>query len=233
MTHSIRISEAFVSNSLGSTVEPGIGLTASSIATLRPFFVSFFSRSRLLGSSNEEASATWGGPSASKRGYFRSAGGNDVNDSPEELNLSGLPKGDGVSTVIQSTNEIRSSEERAERQREGQEKGAAVAKETGSDDTSKRIHRFNSVRRLESISAKTLTKQGVTWSSDETPLREESLNGDASSRLSAEAKRRIEVRKTTEVTTTSEWRGPRSPTPSGIGMALSAHPFRQIHEESR
>ena len=37
--------------SIWSTVEPGIGLVASSMATMRPLFVAFFSRSKLFGSS--------------------------------------------------------------------------------------------------------------------------------------------------------------------------------------
>ena len=37
--------------SIWSTVEPGIGIVASSMATMRPLFVAFFSRSKLFGSS--------------------------------------------------------------------------------------------------------------------------------------------------------------------------------------
>lgn len=36
--------------SIWSTVEPGIGIVASSMATMRPLFVAFFSRSKLFGS---------------------------------------------------------------------------------------------------------------------------------------------------------------------------------------
>ena len=35
--------------SIWSTVEPGIGIVASSMATMRPLFVAFFSRSKLFG----------------------------------------------------------------------------------------------------------------------------------------------------------------------------------------
>jgi len=38
--------------SIWSTVEPGIGIIASSMATMRPLFVAFFSRSKLFGSTS-------------------------------------------------------------------------------------------------------------------------------------------------------------------------------------
>lgn len=55
--------------SIWSTVETGLGLTASSMACLRPLFQAFLSRSRLLGSSNQGPNATW---SPGRAGYVRS-----------------------------------------------------------------------------------------------------------------------------------------------------------------
>lgn len=57
-----------------STVEPGMGITASSMACLRPLFQAFFSRSRLLGSSNPGAGAAGGASSVwnpTRVGYVR------------------------------------------------------------------------------------------------------------------------------------------------------------------
>jgi hypothetical protein len=190
------------------------------MATLRPLFVNFFSRSRLLGSSTREASAGWGPRSASRKGYFRSGGGRD-NNGPEELGLSGLPKGSGVSTTIHSMNDIRSSEERAER--EQAEKGAPSPRENIVDDTIKRIQKFGSGRRegSQSLSTKGLKGPSGTWNSNESHLAEDSSSEDTTA--PSEPPKGIEVRRTTEVsvTSTSEWRGPRSRTPNGIGSTVS------------
>lgn len=211
----------FAANVLGSTVEPGIGITASAMATLRPLFVNFFSRSRLLGSSTREASARWDPRSASRKGYFRSGGERDDNG-PEELGLSGLPTGSRVSTTIQSMNDIRSSEERAER--EQAEKGAPSPRENVIDDTIKRIQKFGSGRRegSQSLSTKGLKGPSGTWNSSESHLEEDSSSEEGITAPS-EPPKGIEVRRTTEVsvTSTSEWRGPRSRTPNGIGVAFS------------
>jgi hypothetical protein len=83
-----------------STVEPGIGLTASSLATLRPLFRTFFSRSKLFGSSTQNRSGSQGWPSSGK-GYFRS--GTSVRGG-EELGLRrDIGKGVGITTTIKST----------------------------------------------------------------------------------------------------------------------------------
>jgi hypothetical protein len=88
-----------------STVEPGIGITAAAMATLRPLFRTFFSRSKLLGSSTHNQSGSKAWPSSRKpgrAGYFRSGGG--PNDRLEELGLrSDIAKGVGITTVIRST----------------------------------------------------------------------------------------------------------------------------------
>lgn len=60
--------------SIWSTVEPGMGITASSMACLRPLFQAFLSRSRLLGSSTPGNSG-WG---ASRQGDGRINGENGV-----------------------------------------------------------------------------------------------------------------------------------------------------------
>jgi hypothetical protein len=78
-------------------VEPGIGITASSMATMRPLFVAFFSRSKLFGSTTRD------GPylrSISKLGYFRKKENTDV----EEIELhSDLGKSILVTTTITKT----------------------------------------------------------------------------------------------------------------------------------
>lgn len=76
------------------------------MATLRPLFRTFLSRSKLLGSStkNQSGSNVW--PSSRKpgrAGYFRSGSG--PHNGAEELGLrSDIAKGVGVTTVIKSTN---------------------------------------------------------------------------------------------------------------------------------
>jgi hypothetical protein len=86
-------------------VEPGIGITAAAMATLRPLFRTFLSRSKLLGSSTNNQSGSNAWPSSRKpgrAGYFRSGSG--PKDTAEELGLRGdIGKGVGVTTVIKST----------------------------------------------------------------------------------------------------------------------------------
>jgi len=78
-------------------VESGISITASSMATMRPLFVAFFSRSKLFGST------TRGGTypkSISQLGYFRKRENTDV----EGLELhSDLGKSILVTTTITKT----------------------------------------------------------------------------------------------------------------------------------
>jgi hypothetical protein len=70
--------------SIWSTIEPGMGITASSMACLRPLFQAFLSRSRLLGSSTH-GRAGWG---AARAGYVR----NNTHD----RNGSGIPLGNSA-----------------------------------------------------------------------------------------------------------------------------------------
>jgi hypothetical protein len=85
--------------SIWSTVEPGIGITASSMATLRPLFVAFLSRSRLLGSSNRGNTNAWEAAPQPRGGRKREVAG------VEELGLtSDVGKGGiRVTTTITKT----------------------------------------------------------------------------------------------------------------------------------
>jgi hypothetical protein len=88
--------------SIWSTVEPGVSITAASMATMRPLFVAFFSRSKLFGSTTC-VDATYTG-STSWPGYFRRRENTDV----EELELrSGLGNGILVTTTITNTQSTR------------------------------------------------------------------------------------------------------------------------------
>jgi hypothetical protein len=86
-----------------STVEPGIGITAAAMATLRPLFRAFLSRSKLFGSSTRSRSGSNAWPSSSKAdrgGYVRSGSG----QKDMELGLrNDLAKGVGITTTIKST----------------------------------------------------------------------------------------------------------------------------------
>lgn len=98
------ISQPTTNQELGSTVEPGIGITASAMATLRPLFINFFSRSKFLGSSTHDG-VYRNSKSRNKIGYIRSTG--DV-----ELGVkSGGTKNSGitVTTVIKSEQDERKS----------------------------------------------------------------------------------------------------------------------------
>ena len=83
------------------------------MATLRPLFQTFLSRSRLLGSSTKNQSGSNAWPSSRKYdrdGYFRSGSG--PNNGAEELGLrDDIAKGVGVTTVIKSTNHQDNDEE--------------------------------------------------------------------------------------------------------------------------
>ncbi|RAL62929.1 hypothetical protein DID88_004770 [Monilinia fructigena] len=64
---------ATVDVAIWSTTETGIGITACSVATLRPLFRSFFARSKLFGSSSKGPSGfsnNWGGYPDSKGGGY-------------------------------------------------------------------------------------------------------------------------------------------------------------------
>lgn len=78
------------------------------MATLRPLFRTFLSRSKLLGSSTltGDRSSTWPlGRRANRGGYYRSGSGNK--EGQEELGLrSDLRKGVGVTTTIKSNGEM-------------------------------------------------------------------------------------------------------------------------------
>lgn len=86
-----------------STVEPGIGITAAAMATLRPLFRTFLSRSKLFGSSTRSRSGSNAWPSSKKAnrgGYIRSRDGQQ----DMELGLrSDIAKGTGITTTIKST----------------------------------------------------------------------------------------------------------------------------------
>lgn len=96
-----------------STVEPGIGLTAAAMATLRPLFRTFFARSKLFGGTSDNmykyGTSTYG--LTGRKGYFRSGSGPDGQSRTAtepataslELGLrNDIKKGDGVTTVINS-----------------------------------------------------------------------------------------------------------------------------------
>lgn len=79
--------------SIWSTVEPGMGITASSIACMRPLFHAFLSRSKLVGSSHHDAPAL----RRSRVGYIRS----NSNKGTEDFRLhQNLAKSIRVTTVI-------------------------------------------------------------------------------------------------------------------------------------
>jgi hypothetical protein len=84
--------------SIWSTVEPGIGIVASSMATMRPLFVAFFSRSKLFGSTtrgNTHSKST--GP---ELGFFRRRENKSVN----EIELhSDVGKSIRVTTTVTNT----------------------------------------------------------------------------------------------------------------------------------
>ncbi len=65
--------------SIWSTIEPGIGITASSLATMRPLFVAFFSRSRLFGSTTTPHGHTHP-KNPSQLGYVRKRSNIDAED---------------------------------------------------------------------------------------------------------------------------------------------------------
>jgi hypothetical protein len=172
-----------------------------------------------MGSSTREASAGWSPRSASKKGYFRSGGKND-NAGPEELGLSSLrsdlAKGSGVSTTIQSANDAGRSDER-DRDHKRNLRGNAISSEkTAVDDTIKRIQQFGTGRRGGSISTKALAGPSGTWNSSESRLAEDSSSEEGIQALNDVPKRVLEVRKTTEFTTTREWNSGTT-----IGVAVS------------
>jgi hypothetical protein len=180
----------------GSTVEPGMGLTASSMATLRPLFKTFFSRSRLVGSTKRTSSRGWGQRNQpSRNGYFRNAGKNDNTD-VEELGLnnlrSDLPKGGGTSTTIQSLNDPRDSIDDRIMERE--------LKEVPRDNNMEATDNAKRVKRFGSGSSKILNGAATPgfWDSRDSHMAEDSSS--ESSTLAGG----LGIRKTTEVTTITE-----------------------------
>jgi hypothetical protein len=83
--------------SIWSTVEPGIGIVASSMATMRPLFVAFFSRSKLFGSTT---SGNTYPRSIGKVGFFHRRG--NINVDETELD-SDLGKTIRVTTTVTNT----------------------------------------------------------------------------------------------------------------------------------
>jgi hypothetical protein len=83
--------------SIWSTVEPGIGIVASSMATMRPLFITFFSRSKAFSSSTH---GNTNPRNASQLGYFRKK----ENSTVDELELYSNPgKSICVTTTVTNT----------------------------------------------------------------------------------------------------------------------------------
>lgn len=173
-----------------------MGLTACSIATLKPLFKNFYARSRLIGSSSKRTSSrAWPQPQSIQGGYFRSGGKSD-NNGAEELGLSHLrydmAMGAGNSTTIQSTNDPRHAGSR----KAGGDKETALeySYNTASNDYSKRFKRFGSG------SSKILHSAATpgTWDSTE------SYAAPDSSSENSTLPGGLGVRKTSEVTTIKE-----------------------------
>ncbi|KAG9241494.1 hypothetical protein BJ878DRAFT_225320 [Calycina marina] len=88
---------ANVDVSIWSTIEPGVGITACSLATLKPLFSRFLARSRLLGSSTKMTSQGWTGTPSASKGYYRSQGNDNMGNS---FQLSGLQKSSVHTTIL-------------------------------------------------------------------------------------------------------------------------------------
>lgn len=134
-----------------------MGLTASSMATLRPLFKTFLARSRLIGSSNKQPSSrAWPQPNQPGRnGYIRSSSKAGPNDA-ENLGLGSLRSdlhhhgvGVGTSTIIESLNDPRNSNEERkgqqdQRQQREQQDTVLNNKIIESGDNHRRFKRFGS-----------------------------------------------------------------------------------------
>jgi hypothetical protein len=134
-----------------------MGLTASSMATLRPLFKTFLARSRLIGSSNKQPSSrAWPQPNQPGRnGYIRSSSKAGPNDA-EQLRLGNLRYdlhhhgvGVGTSTIIESLNDPRNSNEerkgqREQRQQREQQDPVLDDKDLELGDNQRRFKRFGS-----------------------------------------------------------------------------------------
>jgi len=84
------------------SLEPGLGLIAASISTLRPLFRNFLAKSRLFGSSIPHKQSGW---NSSRRGYVR-----DTTTNTHELrDLSGRDKGGDI-CVVRSTKSAEESD---------------------------------------------------------------------------------------------------------------------------
>ena len=83
-----------------SCCETGIGIAASSIATLRPLFRTFFSRSKLFGgTTSRQGSSGWPSAAGPSGGYIRSGSKGGI----ETFGLrSDIGKTRGVTTIIES-----------------------------------------------------------------------------------------------------------------------------------
>ena len=117
------------------------------MATLRPLFKTFLARSRLIGSSNKRASSrAWPQPhQPSRNGYFRS-GSKNGNDGVDQVGLGNLRydmhQGVGNSTIIESLNDPRNSNEDRKGQRERDE--VLDDKDVEAGDRYRRFKRFGS-----------------------------------------------------------------------------------------
>jgi len=162
------------------------------MATLRPLFVTFLSRSRLLGSSTRSRSTShW---RRSHTGYFRNGTNNDNAVGDEEMHLDDLrrdlPKGSGVSTTIQSVNDTRQSADRAREKELAQQNGEV-------ENAIKRIQRFGGMRQAGAATDpfhKAAAPSG-SWNSHESHLAGDSSSDDGNTPPD------MGIRKTTEVTT--------------------------------
>ncbi|KAF7959860.1 hypothetical protein EAE96_001464 [Botrytis aclada] len=115
---------ATVDVAIWSTVETGIGITACSVATLRPLFRSFFARTRLFGSSTKGLSnpiKAWGGYGDAKSGGYIKQKSQNANLGGSRMASSGMdaddcklrddiPLNSGITTVIATGKQIATSD---------------------------------------------------------------------------------------------------------------------------
>ena len=98
-----------------STSETGIGITASSIATLRPLFRTFFLRSKLMGgTSSQDGSSPWPLSGGARHGYVRS--GSARKDEEFQFALrTDIKKDAGITTVIGTDGDLERQTEKTGR----------------------------------------------------------------------------------------------------------------------
>jgi hypothetical protein len=160
------------------------------------------SHPKLVGSST--ASRGWrASPTPNRNSHFYNGGGNTAGDNGLTQLRRYLPGTWGISTVIHSVHDTRTSDDRIQEQ-------DWMEKETGLhdrvvDDTIHRIHHFNSLGEENSDDEDTLRQS--TAPSSETRHSTDGAGTEAcGSNDDASPKGGLEIRKTTEVTTVREWR---------------------------